>query len=174
MSPEYHQIIVELVTNEMNLVVERVNLYGGGCSRVSFLSHSLGSVISWDILANQEPRNIDDINSDEEENETSMNPNNIAFAANANANTTLSIYPKLNFHVENCFMIGSPVAVFLMVRNNHTCIDENYSLPGCDRVFNVFHPFDPAAYRLEPLINRRNVNFEPVVLPTWTGGFRVQ
>ena len=166
MSPEYHQIMVQLVTHEMNIAVDRVHRFLPAFrGRISLLCHSLGSVIAWDILANQDGVGGVD-NSDDD---ASIN---LGFAADND--TLFCSYPKLDFYVENCFFIGSPIAVFLMVQNKHNAIDEEYSLPGCDRVFNVFHPFDPAAYRLEPLINRRNVNIEPVVLPTWTGGFRVQ
>ncbi|CAN0199110.1 unnamed protein product, partial [Laminaria digitata] len=53
----------------------------------------------------------------------------------------------------------------------------------CRRLFNVFHPYDPVAFRLEPLLkagdgggdgnNNPSPPLEPVILPTWTGGLRV-
>lgn len=57
----------------------------------------------------------------------------------------------------------------------------------CRRLFNIFHPYDPVAFRLEPLLRddedmggvgqggeRGLGNLkEPVILPTWTGGLRV-
>lgn len=66
----------------------------------------------------------------------------------------------------------------------------------CRRLFNIFHPYDPVAFRLEPLLKAGGSNCstsegdggirsqggdtdmsspeEPVILPTWTGGLRVQ
>lgn len=56
----------------------------------------------------------------------------------------------------------------------------------CRRLFNIFHPYDPVAFRLEPLLRggdgsrvgrggdgREVTPEEPVILPTWTGGLRV-
>jgi hypothetical protein len=41
----------------------------------------------------------------------------------------------------------------------------------CPRVFNIFHPNDPVAYRLEPLINPLTKDSEPDMVPYYlTGG----
>lgn len=42
------------------------------------------------------------------------------------------------------------------------------------KVFNIFHPNDPAAYRIEPLINRANIAVEPKIITHWKGGLRVK
>lgn len=62
--------------------------------------------------------------------------------------------------------MGSPLAVFLALRgirpgNNVT---QDHILPKsiCQRLFNVFHPTDPVAYRLEPLILKNYSNISPV------------
>ncbi len=81
-------------------------------------------------------------------------------------------YPQLNFEVMNNFMIGSPLAVFFMLRNER--LADDYHLPGCRKVFNIFHPHDPVAYRMEPLINRSNATAEPMIITNWRGGFRMQ
>lgn len=83
-----------------------------------------------------------------------------------------AVYPQLNFQVVNNFMIGSPVSVFLMMRNEQ--LTQDYSLPGGTQVFNIFHPYDPVAYRIEPLIQRDNAKTEPQIITDWRGGFRVQ
>ena len=83
-------------------------------------------------------------------------------------------YPKLIFDVDNAFMLGSPIAVFLMVRNQTKPLSTSFSLEGCSRVFNIFHPYDPVAYRIEPLLDPRNAEFEPRIMVHWNGGFRVQ
>ncbi|CAN0460217.1 unnamed protein product, partial [Hapterophycus canaliculatus] len=54
----------------------------------------------------------------------------------------------------------------------------------CRRLFNIFHPYDPVAFRLEPLLRAENAggpgdaarsgpSRDPVILPTWTGRLRV-
>jgi hypothetical protein len=71
-------------------------------------------------------------------------------------------------------MLGSPVAVFLMIRNPEQPLSADYHLPGCRRVFNIFHPYDPAAYRIEPLVHKKNANVEAKIIKHWKGGFRVK
>ena len=66
------------------------------------------------------------------------------------------------------FFMGSPLAMFLTIRNIPL------SLPlflNC-RLFNIFHPFDAIAYRLEPLIDLRMQETEPDLVHH-RGGHRV-
>uniref|UniRef100_A0A4W6EGB4 DDHD domain-containing protein n=1 Tax=Lates calcarifer TaxID=8187 RepID=A0A4W6EGB4_LATCA len=74
--------------------------------------------------------------------------------------------PALKFKVENFFCMGSPLAVFLALRGIRpgTSCHQDHILPTsiCSRLFNVFHPTDPVAYRLEPLILKHYSNIAPV------------
>lgn len=74
--------------------------------------------------------------------------------------------PALKFKVENFFCMGSPLAVFLALRGIRpgTSGHQDHILPTsiCSRLFNVFHPTDPVAYRLEPLILKHYSNVAPV------------
>ncbi|CAM9574706.1 unnamed protein product [Ectocarpus sp. 13 AM-2016] len=94
-------------------------------------------------------------------------------------------FPELSARVENVFCLGSPIGMFLMIRGQHRRLGKAFKLPGCRRLFNIFHPYDPVAFRLEPLLRAGNGDGrgandarssppeEPVILPTWTGGLRV-
>jgi DDHD domain len=227
MSPEHHQLIIDVVTHEMNLgtcgvvffelsrnafgsllrrrrasfvVVEKFRETTGFDGRISVIGHSLGSVISWDILnhqnidlplsvdalANVPLRNVtsmDSMGSTSHQSDDSATPeltsNSSSFMADAlnrtNANPDFrTIYPQLNFIVDNLFLLGSPVPVFLMIRNQRKPLSADFSLRGCRRVFNIFHPYDPVAYRLEGCIDPRNALFEPALIRHWNGGLRVQ
>ena len=49
------------------------------------------------------------------------------------------------------------------------------SSPKCEQIYNIFHPADPIAYRIEPLISRAMSSMKPQVLPyTKKGIFGVQ
>jgi hypothetical protein len=48
---------------------------------------------------------------------------------------------------------------------NPTYVDITTSSPKCARVFNIFHPTDPIAYRLEPLISPAMAKLKPQPLP---------
>eukprot|EP00899_Mesostigma_viride_P012776 jgi/Mesvir1/2149/Mv16668-RA.1 len=76
-------------------------------------------------------------------------------------------YHELDFKVDTFFSVGSPLGMFLVLRGwspervlggSSTAAplspgaSEEY-LPSVRRVINLFHPHDPVAYRLEPLIS---------------------
>ncbi|KAI9281433.1 DDHD domain-containing protein [Umbelopsis sp. AD052] len=67
--------------------------------------------------------------------------------------------PKLNFNVSSLFTCGSPVAATLVLRG----LDFLYYRPPLrTKVLNVFHPFDPLGYRIEPMVNKTYIDVQPV------------
>uniref|UniRef100_A0A5F9CAS8 DDHD domain-containing protein n=1 Tax=Oryctolagus cuniculus TaxID=9986 RepID=A0A5F9CAS8_RABIT len=74
--------------------------------------------------------------------------------------------PALKCKIENFSCMGSPLAVFLALCG--ICPGDNGSqdhiLPReiCNRLLNIFHPTDPVAYRLEPLILKHYSSISPV------------
>ncbi|KAI5668916.1 hypothetical protein M9H77_18769 [Catharanthus roseus] len=92
-------------------------------------------------------------------------------------------YTKLEFKVDTFFAVGSPLGVFLSLRNIRIGIgngrdyweEENIheEMPACRQMFNIFHPFDPVAYRIEPLICKEYENKRPVIIPYHRGGKRL-
>uniref|UniRef100_A0A7M4DZ25 DDHD domain containing 2 n=1 Tax=Crocodylus porosus TaxID=8502 RepID=A0A7M4DZ25_CROPO len=80
-------------------------------------------------------------------------------------------YPQLIYKPAIFFAFGSPIGMFLTVRGVKR-IDPSYSLPTCKGFFNIFHPFDPVAYRIEPMIVP-DVEFEPMLLPHHKGRKRM-
>ncbi|KAI3986406.1 hypothetical protein MKX01_037688 [Papaver californicum] len=92
-------------------------------------------------------------------------------------------YTKLEFEVDTFFAAGSPLGVFLALRNIRIGIgkgqdywqDESIceEMPCCQQMFNIFHPFDPVAYRIEPLVCKEYSNKRPVIIPYHRGGKRL-
>uniref|UniRef100_A0A8C3H6C2 SEC23-interacting protein n=1 Tax=Chrysemys picta bellii TaxID=8478 RepID=A0A8C3H6C2_CHRPI len=80
-------------------------------------------------------------------------------------------YSVLDFEPENFFALGSPIGVFLSVRGVEK-IDENYRLPTCKGFFNIYHPLDPVAYRVEPMIIQ-DLDIKPVLIPHHKGRKRL-
>lgn len=195
MSPEHHDIIIEIVAHEMNVVVDKFRKLTGFSGHISIIGHSLGSIIAWDILANQQPSLADSVigakhgvGSLGEETATCKDAFSLASDCEPAkpespdipeietppSSVTVEAFPQLKFRVNNFFLMGSPIAVFLMIRNQRKPLPHSFYLNGCRRVFNIFHPYDPVAYRLEPCIAPRNADFEPTIIKHWNGGFRVQ
>lgn len=81
-------------------------------------------------------------------------------------------YPQLNFHPRAFFAFGSPIGMFVTVRGIDT-LGEEFTLPTCPAFFNIFHPFDPVAYRVESLINPEACNFRPMLIPHHKGRKRM-
>ncbi|KAH7290777.1 hypothetical protein KP509_30G063100 [Ceratopteris richardii] len=92
-------------------------------------------------------------------------------------------YTKLDFEVDTFFAVGSPLGVFLSLRNIRLGIGNGQDywqddgieeeMPACKRLFNIFHPFDPVAYRIEPLVCKEYLNTQPVFVPYHRGGRRL-
>ncbi|KAM7266453.1 hypothetical protein ACFE04_004350 [Oxalis oulophora] len=92
-------------------------------------------------------------------------------------------YTKLAFEVDTFFAVGSPLGVFLSLRNvrigngsgkeywgEDNIIEE---MPACRQMFNIFHPYDPVAYRVEPLVCKDYLDKRPVIIPYHKGGRRL-
>ncbi|CAJ1422564.1 unnamed protein product [Effrenium voratum] len=81
------------------------------------------------------------------------------------------------------FAVGSPLGMFLSIRLSQKAQRASRYFRGLDvrwpaahegrgwRMFNVFHPDDPIAYRIEPLLNPAYASAEPRVVPH-KGGLR--
>lgn len=49
----------------------------------------------------------------------------------------------------------------------------NFKLPTTDNFFNIFHPYDPVAYRIEALVNSELGPLRPVLIPHHKGRKRM-
>ncbi|KAJ6952360.1 phospholipase SGR2 [Populus alba x Populus x berolinensis] len=92
-------------------------------------------------------------------------------------------YTKLEFKVDTFYAVGSPLGVFLSLHNVRIGLgkgkeywaEENISeeMPACRQMLNIFHPFDPVAYRIEPLVCKEFISKRPVIIPYHKGGRRL-
>uniref|UniRef100_A0A3Q1C1P2 SEC23 interacting protein n=1 Tax=Amphiprion ocellaris TaxID=80972 RepID=A0A3Q1C1P2_AMPOC len=81
------------------------------------------------------------------------------------------VYHALDFEPVNFFALGSPIGMFLTVRGLEK-IEETYQLPTCKGFFNIYHPLDPVAYRIEPMI-LPDLDLKPVLIPHHKGRKRL-
>lgn len=178
-SPAYKDHISRIVLEECNriyhLFMARNPTFDG---KVSMIGHSLGSAIMFDILCEQERKQV---------------------------RPRKDKHPmKLDFSVEDFYALGSPIGLFQMLhgraivgreqetrpRNISGATDDPMldpaplgsskrntpnlddlvgempvSSPKCAQVFNIFHPTDPISYRMEPLISSMMSTLKPQPLP---------
>ncbi|EDL20705.1 DDHD domain containing 1, isoform CRA_b [Mus musculus] len=188
-SPLYRDELVKGLQQELN------RLYSLFCSRnpdfeekggkVSIVSHSLGCVITYDIMMGWNPGGLyEQLLQKEEELPderwmsyeerhlldelyiTKRRLREIEDRLHGLKAPSISQTPALKFKVENFFCMGSPLAVFLALRGIRpgNSGSQDHILPReiCNRLLNIFHPTDPVAYRLEPLILKHYSNISPV------------
>uniref|UniRef100_A0A674D2W2 DDHD domain containing 1b n=1 Tax=Salmo trutta TaxID=8032 RepID=A0A674D2W2_SALTR len=188
-SPLYRDEITKGLTQELNRLYSLFcmrNPEFGESGKVSIVSHSLGCVITFDIMTGWDPVRFrhEELWADPEEMQerwpscqgrqlqeemrlTRLRLQDLENQfAGLQSPSSEGSSSALKFKVENFFCMGSPLAVFLALRgirpgNNVT---QDHILPKsiCQRLFNVFHPTDPVAYRLEPLILKNYSNISPV------------
>ena len=187
----YREHIASIVQKECNRVFNLFRQRTDFKGKVSICGHSLGSAVAFDILCRQEgnvktrPRRV----SSKTTREAGLAHNDL----------------KLDFPVENFFAVGSPIALFQMLKGRtisgrDSALDKDLpvspfdsdpmtndpfdasarlgvpgmskdllpistSSPKCAEFFNIFHPTDPIAYRVEPLISPAMAQLKPQSLP---------
>ena len=193
----YREHIAGIVTRECNRIYKQFRERNPSFSgRVSLVGHSLGSAILFDILCRQREK---------EEGSASA-------VGSTRSGTRLHVSSKagdrtagqnllLDFDCENFFALGSPIALFQMLKGrtvagrkttkdippespfdpdpmqadpfasrantsgSSNLIPITISSPKCLELYNIFHPTDPIAYRLEPLISPAMAAMKPQPLP---------
>ncbi|XP_054470048.1 phospholipase DDHD1 isoform X2 [Anoplopoma fimbria] len=188
-SPLYRDEITKGLTQELNrlytLFCSRNPEYEERGGKVSIVSHSLGCVITYDIMTGWDP-----VRFCQQEHHAVEEGLDLRWMSYEEKHVLEQLQltrerlqelesqlltleaskpparPALKFKVENFFCMGSPLAVFLALRGIRpgTSCHQDHILPTsiCSRLFNVFHPTDPVAYRLEPLILKHYSNVAPV------------
>mmetsp|Transcript_10499 Transcript_10499/g.9044 ORF Transcript_10499/g.9044 Transcript_10499/m.9044 type:complete len:94 (+) Transcript_10499:832-1113(+) len=92
--------------------------------KCSFVCHSLGTVITYDLLTVKK-RTIGYVKEDTK-------------------------IPSINFPIEDVFFLGSPLGLFLSITDGKLIpLDKEGVSKG---FYNIFHPNDLVAYRVEGLI----------------------
>uniref|UniRef100_A0AC35TN75 DDHD domain-containing protein n=1 Tax=Rhabditophanes sp. KR3021 TaxID=114890 RepID=A0AC35TN75_9BILA len=74
------------------------------------------------------------------------------------------IRPEFAFHVNSTFLLGCPLALVLMQKNNE---DNDMGKLKCDQLFNLYYPLDPCAVRIEPVLNSQLSMLPPVNVPRY-------
>ncbi|XP_051971903.1 membrane-associated phosphatidylinositol transfer protein 2-like isoform X3 [Xyrauchen texanus] len=75
---------------------------------------------------------------------------------------------KFDFEVADFFLFGSPLGLVLALRKTVVpSLDVAHLRPACQQVYNLFHPADPSASRLEPLLEKRFHLLPPLSVPRY-------
>eukprot|EP00069_Balaena_mysticetus_P013395 bmy_01467T0 len=75
---------------------------------------------------------------------------------------------KFDFEIADLFLFGCPLGLVLALRKTVIPSLDVFQLrPACQQVYNLFHPADPSASRLEPLLERRFHALPPLSIPRY-------
>ncbi|SOV13450.1 phospholipase DDHD1, putative [Plasmodium gaboni] len=139
--PRYGDYIMLNLYNDINKTLESLKNDSSGrfkYSKVCLLGYSLGSAMAYEILHNVKVR---------------ISESNLKY--------------NLKSKIHYLFMLGSPLSALLSLYKPEY-INDGLKLNHGLKFYNIFHGFDPVAFRIEPLIYPRIKNIpEPVLINYW-------
>ncbi|RMZ81679.1 hypothetical protein DV737_g2352, partial [Chaetothyriales sp. CBS 132003] len=189
----YREHIASIVRNECNRVYDLFQKRTGFSGSVSLCGHSLGSAIVFDILCRQEETTAKDRprrKSSRSGRDAGQDHNELKLDFECNKffalGSPIALFQMLKgrtiaargsrrerdvplspFGLDA--MDGDPfdAGAGRLAPPNMTkdLIPIAQSSPKCDELFNIFHPTDPIAYRIEPLISPAMAQLKPQPLP---------
>ncbi|KAG0327339.1 hypothetical protein BGZ99_007809 [Dissophora globulifera] len=144
----YGEVIMGMIADELNeaynsFMAKHPDFNG----KVSIFALSLGGVAMYDIIASMDTKNENQTEQDDGST-TESNPVDPKWQRQQKFK---AVAPKLVFRPHYLFTAGSPVGAVLVMRNFDW---ETFHPPDDIIHHNLFHPFDPLGYRIEPLIDR--------------------
>ncbi|KAL1140219.1 hypothetical protein AAG570_000151 [Ranatra chinensis] len=136
---------------------------------VCFIGDSVGSILAFDALCRSSERTevetgFDLILESDNKHLSAPIPRRRSSSTSEHGNLV-----KLDFEVSELFMFGSPLSLVLAFRKISSSEDRQSAInrPAVNQVYNLFHPTDPMAARLEPLISARFSLLPPVNIPRY-------
>ncbi|KAL2887930.1 putative phospholipase C20G8.02, mitochondrial [Ceratocystis lukuohia] len=187
----YREQIIKIVTQEANhiwkLFKQRNPNFKG---KVHIMGHSLGSALMFDILCRQKQ---DSPKSKSNQLSTRLYTGDKLSRGKSHSGSREHL--SLDFDVSDLYCLGSPIGLFQMLKGRTIAARQNATPPGpvvidledpdfeerrissitglphsmsspkVEQLFNIIHPSDPIAYRMEPLISPAMKTLKPQNLP---------
>ncbi|XP_066591659.1 protein retinal degeneration B isoform X3 [Prorops nasuta] len=177
-TPDYQEAVSRVVIGANQVYQDFLkNDEGKGFSgQICIIGDSVGSILAYDALCrsyqyqsrhNSENSILDTSNPPAESNGTNEDGKHLSAPSprrRSSSTSDGSQHCKLEFEVGEFFMFGSPLALVLAYRkiSSHTDKNSNIQRPLVNQVYNLFHPTDPVAARVEPLISAKFSSLPPV------------
>ncbi|KAB0792480.1 hypothetical protein PPYR_14439 [Photinus pyralis] len=177
-TPDYQEAVTRTV-NGANMVYQeflKSEEGSGFTGQVCLVADSVGSVLTYDALCRptryQSRHGSENSILDSDilviKDEVQVNESGHLTAPSprrrSSSTSDQSSLPKFEFDVSDFFMFGSPLALVLAYRKMSSADEKNSNInrPNCVQVYNLFHPTDPVAARLEPLLSARFSIMPPI------------
>ena len=191
----YREHIASVVQQECNRVYELfVTRNPNFRGKVSVIGHSLGSAIMFDILCRQRDSNVPSSSTHKSRGSINQRikeskQQRAKFGLNFEVEDFYCLGSPLGLYqmLKGCKIVGRPTFKTMNQASplNPETSDDPFlgpaavqaksrepgllnigtSSPKCGRLYNIFHPADPIAYRIEPLISKAMSPLKPQPLP---------
>lgn len=174
-SPDYAESVTKTI-NSANAVYNEFMKSSDGkgfSGQVCIVGDSVGSILAYDSLCrtlqyqsrhDSENSILDtEITIPNDPTENFINKSHLqAPTPRRRSSSTSDNQVKLEFEVSDFFTFGSPLSVIVASRKIADDKSRDIVKPPVQQVFNLFHPTDPVAARLEPLLSARFTNLPPI------------
>ncbi|XP_073949564.1 retinal degeneration B [Choristoneura fumiferana] len=174
-SPDYAESVTKTINSANAVYNEFIKSSDGkGFSgQVCIVGDSVGSILAYDSLCrtlqyqsrhDSENSILDtEITIPNDPTENFINKSHLqAPTPRRRSSSTSDNQVKLEFEVSDFFTFGSPLSVIVASRKISDDKSRDIAKPPVQQVFNLFHPTDPVAARLEPLLSARFTNLPPI------------
>lgn len=177
-SPDFQDAINKTIASANNVYAEflKSDEGKGFNGQIALIGDSIGAILAHDALSrtphgrhNSEASNLDDEVCHAFLTDPDLDATKLLTAPaprRRSSSTSDSRLPRLDFEVGDFFMFGTPLAIVLAARRLTDSKSGNQK-PHCTQVYNLFHPTDPIASRMEPLISARFSMLAPVNIPRY-------
>ncbi|XP_071856529.1 retinal degeneration B isoform X7 [Bombus fervidus] len=171
-TPEYQDTVSRVIAgaNQVYHDFIRSDEGRGFTGQICFIGDSVGAILTYDALCrsahsrhNSENNILD--NQGIENSTNAEDGKHLTAPSPRRKSSSISDTPshcKLDFEVGEFFMFGSPLALVLAYRKISSDKTSDIRRPLVNQVYNLFHPTEPVAARLEPLISARFSLLPPV------------
>ncbi|KDR06875.1 hypothetical protein L798_03356, partial [Zootermopsis nevadensis] len=151
---EVQRGLLEELNRLYTMFTQRNPYFTSSGGKVSVIAHSLGCVIVYDIVTGWR-----------------------SDLWQVNKCNSVELFNFCVFQIDNLFCLGSPLSVFLALRMRDPQAPgqvETILPPSlCKKFYNVFHPTDPVAYRMEPLLLRDYSKIAPLQIQAYNATVRI-
>nr|XP_033321721.1 protein retinal degeneration B isoform X2 [Megalopta genalis] len=168
-TPEYQDAVSRVIAGANQVYNEFVRSEEGRgfTGQISFIGDSVGAILTYDALCRSaQSRHNSENNILDSQVENNDDGRHLAAPSPRRKSSSINDlqHSKLDFDVGEFFMFGSPLALVLAYRKISAGGDKNSNTkrPSVNQLYNLFHPTDPVAARLEPLISARFSLLPPV------------
>uniref|UniRef100_A0A8C6PXL9 Phosphatidylinositol transfer protein membrane associated 2 n=1 Tax=Nothobranchius furzeri TaxID=105023 RepID=A0A8C6PXL9_NOTFU len=160
-SPQYQDSVATVIARANQVYAEFLKSLDGASfsGQVCLIGDCVGGILGFDALCNSGSTVNESQNSSRRGSVISVLHSSVlrndAVSRRSSSSTMLDgvSLGKFDFEVSDFFLFGSPLVAQLR--------------PACQQVYNLFHPPDPSASRLEPLLERKFHLFPPFSVPRY-------